>query len=90
MYGLPQLGLLANELLEKRLNKHGNRQSKLVPGLWKHSMRPIQFMLVLDNFGVKYLVEERALHLKKALEGNYKVTTDWTGARYISITLDWD
>ena len=36
MYGLPQAGLLANELLEKRLNKHGYRQSKLVPGLWKH------------------------------------------------------
>ena len=36
MYGLPQAGLLANELLEKRLNKHGYHQSKLVPGLWKH------------------------------------------------------
>ena len=31
MYGLPQAGLLANELLEKRLNRHGYRQSKLVP-----------------------------------------------------------
>ena len=28
MYGLPQAGLLANELLEKRLNKRGYRQSK--------------------------------------------------------------
>ena len=36
MYGLPQSGLLANELLEKRLNKNGYHQSKLVPGLWKH------------------------------------------------------
>ena len=36
MYGLPQSGLLANKLLEKRLNKHGCRQSKLVPGLWQH------------------------------------------------------
>jgi hypothetical protein len=36
MYGLPQSGLLANELLEKRLNRHGYRQSKFVPGLWKH------------------------------------------------------
>ena len=33
MYGLPQAGLLANELLEKRLNKNGYKQSKLVPGL---------------------------------------------------------
>ena len=36
MYGLPQAGLLANDLLEKRLNKRGYHQSKLVPGLWKH------------------------------------------------------
>jgi len=36
MYGLPQAGLLANELLEKCLNKNGYKQSKLVPGLWKH------------------------------------------------------
>jgi hypothetical protein len=34
MYGLPQSGLIANKLLEKRLNKHSYRQSKLVPGLW--------------------------------------------------------
>ena len=33
MYGLPQAGLIANRLLEKRLNKHGYQQSKLVPGL---------------------------------------------------------
>ena len=33
LYGLPQAGLLANELLEQRLNKHGYLQSKLVPGL---------------------------------------------------------
>ena len=41
MYGLPQAGLLANELLEKRLNKYGYYQSKLVPGLWTHEWRPI-------------------------------------------------
>jgi hypothetical protein len=33
MYGLPQSGLLAKELLEKQLNKHSYRQSKLVPAL---------------------------------------------------------
>ena len=33
MYGLPQSRRLANKLLEKRLNKHGYYQSKLVPGL---------------------------------------------------------
>eukprot|EP00956_Cyclotella_meneghiniana_P036650 scaffold128493_cov64-Cyclotella_meneghiniana.AAC.1 len=90
MYGLPQSGLLANELLEKRLNKNGYYQSKYIPGLWKHEWRPIQFTLVVDDFGVKYVGEEHAQHLKKALEKDYTVTTEWDGRRYIGITLDWD
>jgi len=40
MYGLPQAGLLAQELLEKRLEAHGYRQSKLTPGFWKHDTYP--------------------------------------------------
>ena len=90
MYGLPQAGLLANELLEKRLNKRGYHQSKLVPGLWKHKWRPIQFTLVVDDFGVKYFGKEHALHLKSTLEDNCGVATEWDGERYIGITLDWD
>jgi len=46
--------------------------------------------LVVDDFCVKYVGEEHALHLKKVLEENYKITTDWTASRYIGITLDWD
>jgi hypothetical protein len=60
MYGLPQAGLLANTLLKKRLNKDGYQQSKLVPGLWKHDTRPIQFTLVDDDFGMKYASKEHA------------------------------
>ena len=67
MYGLPQSGLLANELLETRLNKQDYHQSKLVPGLWTYEWRPVQFTLVVDNFGVKYVGEEHTMHLKKQL-----------------------
>ena len=70
MYRLPQSGLLTNELLKKRLNKYGYRESQLVPGLWKHDTWPIQFMLVVDDFGDKYVGKEHALHLKKALKGD--------------------
>ena len=66
MYGLPQAGLIANELLVKRLNKHGYRQSKLVPGLWKHDTRTIQFTLVVDNFGVEYVGNEHVHPAKGA------------------------
>ena len=34
--------------------------------------------------------KENALHLQKAIEENYDMTTDWTVARYIGITIDWD
>eukprot|EP00804_Cyclotella_cryptica_P003620 CCRYP_002239-RA/>CCRYP_002239-RA protein AED:0.33 eAED:0.32 QI:0/-1/0/1/-1/1/1/0/513 len=78
MYGLPHAGLIANALLKQRLNKHGYHQSKLVPGLWK-----------LDDFRVKYVGKEHALHLKSVLESYYPLSTDWTSNRYISIRLDW-
>jgi hypothetical protein len=68
MYGLPQAGLLANELLEKCLNKYGYQQTKWVPGFWKHDTSPIQFTLVVDDFGIKYVGKEHAQHLKNALE----------------------
>jgi hypothetical protein len=55
MYGLPRAGLIANELLEKRLNKNGYFQSKFVPALWDHRTCPISFTLVVDDFGIKYV-----------------------------------
>ena len=76
MYGLPQAGLLAQMELEERLAEHGYRQSKLVPGLWKHDWRPIAFTLVVNDFGVKYVGEEHAKHLKGVLEEHYEVSTD--------------
>jgi hypothetical protein len=90
MYELPQSGLLTNELLEKQLNKRGYHQSKLVPGLWSHKWRPVQFTLVVNDFGVKHVGEKHALHLKQTLKENCKVTLEWDGLRYIGITLDWD
>ncbi len=90
MYGLPQAGLIANELLESRLNKHRYRQSKLVPGLWGHDTHPIQFTLVVDDFGVKYAGKENVHRLKHVLEEHYQLTCDWDGCGYIGITLDWE
>ncbi len=45
---------------------------------------------MVDDFGVKYVGEEHANHLKQALDEHYKLTCDWTGTRYIGITLDWN
>ena len=46
--------------------------------------------MVVDEFGIKYSGKDCALHLKAALGGKYKVTTDWEGRLYIGIALKWD
>jgi hypothetical protein len=55
MYGLPQAGILANQLLARRLAIHCYNQTKFIPGLWRHVTRPIQFTLEVDHFGVQYM-----------------------------------
>jgi hypothetical protein len=45
----------------------------MVPGLWKHDTRPIQFTLVVDNFGVKYTRKEDVEHLQSVIERDYTV-----------------
>jgi hypothetical protein len=90
MYRLPQSGILAQELLEKRLNEHGYSQSKEVRGLWTHKTWPILFTLVIDVFGVKYVGKEHAMHLISILKQHSKISEDWTGNKYIGITFDWD
>ena len=90
MYGLPQAGILAQELLEKRLNANGYRQSKLTPGFWTHDWRPISFTLCVDDFGVKYVGKEHAQHLLASINQHYKTSHEWEGTRYIGLTLDWD
>jgi hypothetical protein len=77
MYGLPQAGLIAQELLEQQLSKVGYSQSKIIPGLWTHETRQTCFTLVIDNFAIKFTKMEDAQHSIEALKQNYMITIDW-------------
>ncbi len=74
MYNLPQAGLIAQELLEERLAKHGYKQSKIIHGLWKHKTRPTGFTLVVDIFAVKYTNKQDAENLISLLKQDYDIT----------------
>ena len=76
VYGLPQAGLLAQQLVEDRLNDKRYKQSPIIPGLWVHEWRPIQFTVVVDDFGMKYVGEEHTQHLVSVLNDHYDITTD--------------
>jgi len=89
-YGLPQSGKLANDLLRKRLEKAGYYEGATTPGLWKHKWRPVQFVLIVDDFGIEYVGEQHARHLLNVLEENYEMTTDWNGTKFAGVDLEWN
>ncbi|KAL7486065.1 hypothetical protein ACHAW6_011664, partial [Cyclotella cf. meneghiniana] len=89
-YGLPQAVSLSQDLLEKRLNMKGYFKSLVIPGLWKHKTRNIQFVLVVDDFGIKYLKREDLNHLIKILKRYYDIFMDLDGKEFVKIELDWD
>ena len=77
--------------LKKFLEPEGYYEVEHTPGLWRHRWRPISFILVVDDFGVKYVGKEHAQHLLGILEAKYPaVATDWTGGLYCGITLKWN
>lgn len=90
MYGLPQAGIIANTRLVKHLATFGYHQAEHTPGLFSHETRPISFCLVVDDFGIKHVGEERGKHLLDCLETIYTITTDWAGTKYCGLTLAWD
>ena len=60
------------------------------PGLWKHQWRPIQFCLIVDNFGIEYVVERHIYHLRSVLKQHYAITEDWTGTKFGRINIKWN
>jgi hypothetical protein len=90
MYGLPQAGLIVQELLQEHLAKVGYHQSKIIPGLWTHETRKTCFTLFVDGFAIEYTNMEDAPHLINALKKDYTITIDWDATKCIGLTLKWD
>jgi hypothetical protein len=65
-------------------------QSKIIHGLRKHKTRPTCFILVVDNFAIKYTYEQDAEHLISMLKQDYNITIDWEATKYIGLTIEWD
>ena len=90
MYGFPHSGLIAQQLLEKILNKQGYKQSEITPVFWTHEWRPISFSLCVDDFGVKYAGKQHSDHLIAVLQEDYKISNNWNCKRYLVLNLYWD
>ena len=76
MYGLPQASKIAHDTLVNRLWTAGYYPVQFTEGLWRHVWRPISFTLIVDDFGIKFVGKEHAIHLLNILEQWYDVTVD--------------
>ena len=91
IYGLPSAGRLANLQLQEKLKPYGYYEVPNTPGLWKHTTRPVQSTLVVDDFGVNYVGRENGEHLIQSLrKAGYELSIDWEGKLYCGVTLQWD
>ena len=80
--------MLANKLLRTRLNKEGYFEANTTPGFWKPKWRPIQFLKLVDDFGIEY-VGERHIHcMRGVLKQHYEITEDWAGAKFAGIDIE--
>ena len=90
MSGIKQSGRLASYHLTKNLAVNGYAPVKHTPFLWRHRTSDLVFLLIVNNFGINYTRKEDADHLMKYLQEYYEITEDWTGEKYLVLTLKWD
>ena len=90
MYSLKQAGYLANQNLQKHLAEYGYTLCRHTRGLWKHHTWDIQFVLVVDDFGIQYVYDDDLQHLLNALKDRYTISLDSSGSSYCGLKLNWD
>ena len=90
MPGLNQAGRLASNRLTKNLARNGYAPVPHTPSLWRHHTSDLVFSLVVNDFVIKYTRKADADHLLKSLWEDYEITEDWTGEKYLGLTLKWD
>ena len=90
MYGLLQAGIFANHLLKKFRTPHGYEEVKHTPRLWRHNTCSVTFLLVVDDFRIKYIGDYHVKHLIYTLRKYYTVEVDVKVIKYVGIDLDWN
>jgi hypothetical protein len=89
-YGLPQAGILANNLLHSHLEAKGIYEAASTPCLWHHKWRPIHFCLIVDNFGVEYMGIEHFNYLLGVIKKFNGVQYNMVGNRFAGMDIEWN
>jgi hypothetical protein len=89
MYGLKEAGQLSNRRLVSLLSSFGFIETS-TPCLFRHLTRPISFVLVVDDFGVKYHSKVDFDFLVSALSSLYQVKAHPVASQFLGLALHHD
>jgi hypothetical protein len=89
-YGLSKADILANNLLQSCLEAKGFYEVASTPGLWHHKWRPIQFCLIIDNFGIEYVGLEHFTYLLDILKKFHGVQYNMAGNKFAGMDIKWN
>ncbi len=79
-----------NDLLCSCLEAEGFYEAASTPSLWPHKWRPIQFCLIVDDFGVKYMGLEHFTYLLSVLKKFHGVQYNMAGNKFASMDIEWN
>ena len=85
-YGLKQAGRIAHNNLVNQLAEAGYKKT-MIEGYFQHKTRD---MLVVDDFLIKYTLEEDLWHLPDTIKAHYKFKVDLEAKQYVGINLKWE
>ena len=88
IYGLPQSGMLAQRRLKAHLADHGYLESPHSPCHFTHITDQIDFVLVVDDFGISTQGDGPAERLFAVLRKRYPLKVDMTGSKFIGFKID--
>jgi hypothetical protein len=86
MYGLPHAGKIAHDVLIERLASHGYHQTG-TNCLFRHVSNGVAFVLVVDDFGVKFQDLSGAEDLIRCLQLYYTLTIKKDATKFLELTI---
>jgi hypothetical protein len=82
MYGLPQAGKVASNIMIPPLKAKQYIETSQISGLFKHISNSIKFALVIDDFLVQYTDLKDPQHLVTTLKEYYEMTVNTEATKY--------
>ena len=51
---------------------------------------PYNFLLIVDDFGLEYVINQDAYHLASVIKKHHDISQDWEGKKFAGIDLNWN